>query len=136
MYTFKIIEENKENPLESVIEMSGVTTKFTVQQIKDHIVYIEKVIKETKAQLEVHEKQDRMAVDIIPALKDLPQDKMQLVMAYSARQVQRPESLSLLQTSEKTLSDYKERLGQIKEAVGIDGQTNSQIEAKPVEVTV
>lgn len=127
MFTFKIIEEN-ENPLETIIEMGGVTTKFTMQQVLDHLEYTTKVLRETKAQLEAQKIQDQMAVEILPILKEIPEDKWNLVMAYSARQVQYPESEGLIETSEKTLKAYEERKAQIKEAIGIDA------DAKPLIV--
>lgn len=119
MYTFEIIEKN-ENELESIIEMGGVTTKFTVQQILDHIEYTKKVQRESVGQLMANDTQDKMTLEIVPMIKELPQDKWQLIMSYAARQVSRPEIEALIETSKKTLADYDARLQEIKESVGID----------------
>lgn len=118
MYTFKVIEE-KENPLESVIEKSGLTTKFTLQDIKDHLEYTNKVLKETEAQKFAGETQDSMALDILPILKDIPNDKWQLVYAYAERQIRKEVEQSIIDTSKETIESYQKQLETIKETTGL-----------------
>lgn len=120
-YTYKIIEK-KENDLETVIEKGNLTTTFTLQDIKDHLEFTEKSLRTAKAQLEAGEVQDKMALEILPMLKDIPEDKFDLVNAYVMRQIQKPISLSMVETAEKTIASYTEQLGIIKETLGLSDE--------------
>jgi hypothetical protein len=117
-YIFKIIKE-EENPLESLIEMSGVTSEFTLQAVLDHKAYVEKVIRENTAQLTVEAQQNAMVEEIFPMAKEIPEDKYVLLASYLGRKIQEPATRQLLETSEKTLASYEERIEQIKEALNI-----------------
>ena len=112
MSNYKIIEEN-EDKLESVIEKSGVTVKFTPRQVVDHLEYTMKMLKQSEGQLDVNGKQDDMAVEILPILKDIPEDKWQLVMSYAGRQVSRPEIEDYIKTCKETIESYKTQLKEI-----------------------
>jgi len=120
-YTYKIVEK-KENDLETVIEKGNLTTTFTLQDIKDHLEFTEKSLRTAKAQLEAGEVQDKMALEILPMLKDIPEDKFDLVNAYVMRQIQKPISLSMVETAEKTIASYTEQLGIIKETLGLSDE--------------
>lgn len=119
MFTYKIIDE-KENKLESIIEKSGVTTKFTAQQVVDHLEYTMKMLKQAEGQLEVNSKQDEMAIEILPILKDIPEDKWQLVMAFAGRQVSKPELVDYIGTCKETIFSYETQMKEIEEALGIE----------------
>lgn len=118
MHTFKIIEEN-ENPLLTKIEMGNLTTTFTVDDLIAHKDYVEKVIRENTAQIDVEDKQNEMVEEIYPAVKDIPEDKYVLVASYLGRKIQRPATDQLLETSKKTLETYNQRLMDIKKELGI-----------------
>lgn len=119
MPKYEIIEAN-ENKLDSVIEKSGVTIKFTAQQIIDHLDYTKKALKESEAQLDVNGKQDIMSIEILPILKEIPEDKWQLVMSYAGRQVSRPEIESLIETCKTTIESYESQLAEIKKLLEIE----------------
>ena len=118
---YKIVEK-KENDLETVIEKGNLTTTFTLQDIKDHLEFTEKSLRTAKAQLEAGEVQDKMALEILPMLKEIPEDKFDLVNAYVMRQIQKPISLSMVETAEKTIASYTEQLGIIKETLGLSDE--------------
>lgn len=118
MHTFKIIEEN-ENPLLSKIEMSNLTTTFCVEDVIAHKDYVEKVIRENTAQIEVEDKQNEMVEEMYPEVKDIPEDKYVIVAAYLGRKLQRPATQQLLDTSKETLEKYNQRLIDIKKELGI-----------------
>lgn len=118
MNTYTIIETN-ENPLETIIEKSGLTVKFTVQQVQDHLEQTRKTRREAQAQLNTHTQQDVMTVEILPLLKEIPEDKWNLVAQYAYRQVQAPEIKSLIELSEKTIASYEEQLEIIEKEFGI-----------------
>lgn len=126
-YTYKIIEK-KDSDLETIIEKGNLTTQFTLQDIKDHLVFTEKSLRTAKAQLQAGEIQDKMALEILPMLKDIPEDKLDLVNAYVMRQIQKPISLSMVETAEKTIASYTEQLTYIKETLGLSDE-------EPVELT-
>lgn len=118
MYTFKVIEK-KDSDLETVIEKGGLTTTFTIQDVLDHLEYTEKTLRQTKAQLEAEDMQNTLAEETLPILKELPEDKWQLIIAYASRKNQRPLSVSLIETAEKTIESYKAQLEQIKNDLGL-----------------
>lgn len=117
-YTYKIVEK-KDNDLETVIEKGNLTTRFTIQDIKDHLEFTTKTLKESKGKLEAEKIQDQMALNIMPALKDIPNDKWNLVMMYAGRQLQRPSLEDIVTTAEETITSYTEQLAYIKETLGL-----------------
>jgi len=119
MIEYKIIEE-KENKLESVIEKSGISVKFTLQEVKDHLEYTMKMLKQAHGQEDVNAKQDEMTLEILPILKEIPDDKWQLVMSYAGRQVSKPEIADYIKTCEETIKSYTEQLKEISEKFGIE----------------
>lgn len=122
-YTFKIVEK-KDNDLETVIEKGNLTTQFTLQDILDHLSFTNKSLRTAKAQLEAGEFQDKMAVELFPLLKEIPEDKWNLVNAYATRQIQKPISLSVIETAEKTIASYTEQLEYIKKELGLSTEVN------------
>lgn len=127
MIEYKIVEEN-ENPLESVIEKTGVSVKFTAQQVIDHLDYTSRMLKQAEGQLDVDSKQDEMSLEILPMLKDIPEDKWQLVMSYAARQVSRPELVEYIKTCKETIESYETQKAEIVEKFNI-----KEIEVKKAE---
>lgn len=137
-YTFKIIEK-KENDLETIIEKGNLTTQFTLQDILDHLEFTQKSLRTAKSQIEVGEIQDKLAIEILPLLKEIPEDKWVLVNAYATRQIQKPISLSVIDTAEKTVASYTEQMEHIKKELGLSTDVEVKeevIEEKTEEVTV
>lgn len=130
-FTFKIIEK-KDNDLETIIEKGNLTTRFTIGDIKEHLTFTERTLRESKAQLDAEVKQDEMAVEVLPILKDIPNDKWGLVLAYANRQVKRPISEDLVKTSEETIKSYTEQLEYIKETLGLSDE--GEVVSNMVEV--
>lgn len=121
------IKENKENPLETIITRSGISVDFTTQQLLDHLKYTEKTLKETVAQMEAEDAQNKMIEQMIPLMKDFPEDiNWQLVGAYAGRKLQRPESISLKEKCEEVIKDYNQRLQEIKD-LGIEWEIKSPL---------
>jgi len=125
-YTFKIIEK-KENDLETVIEKGNLTTQFTLQDILDHLSFTNKSLRTAKAQNDAGEIQDKMALEILPILKEIPEDKWNLVDAYAQRQIQRPISLSVIETAEKTIASYTEQIEYIKKELGLSTEPKEDV---------
>jgi len=127
-YTYKIVEK-KDNDLETVIEKGNLTTRFTIQDIKDHLAFTEKTLREAKGQLEAEKIQDQLALEVLPMLADIPSDKWNLVLMHANRQVQRPVSESLIETAEETIKSYTEQLAHIKETLGLsdEGETVEKV---------
>jgi predicted DNA-binding protein YlxM (UPF0122 family) len=94
--------------------------KFTVQQLIDHLSYTKKMLKQSEAQLEVNNTQDAMSLEILPILKDIPEDKWQLVMSYAGRQVSRPEVEDYIATCKETITSYETQMKEIVDEFHID----------------
>ncbi len=132
-YTFKIIEK-KENDLETVIEKGNLTTQFTLQDIIDHLSFTNKSLRTAKAQHDAGEIQDKMALEILPILIEIPEDKWNLVDAYAQRQIQRPISLSVIETAEKTIASYTEQMEYIKKELGLSTEPKEDVVSEEVIV--
>lgn len=131
-YTYKIIEK-KDNDLETIIEKGNLTTRFTIQDIKDHLEFTAKTLKQTKAQIEVEDQQNVMAEEIIPILKEIPEDKWNLVMMYANRKVARGPALDIITTAEETLKSYTEQLELIKTQLDLSDEGEKVETAKEVD---
>jgi hypothetical protein len=117
-YTYKIVEK-KDNDLETIIEKGNLTTRFTIQDIKDHLEFTKKTLRESKGKLEAEKTQDKMAEAIMPSLKEIPEDKYNLVMMYAGRKLQRASLEDIVTTAEETIKSYTEQLAYIKETLGL-----------------
>lgn len=126
MYTYTIVEK-KDNDLETVIEKGNLTTRFTLQDVKDHLEFTEKTLKQTKAQIEIEDTQNAMAEEIIPILKDIPDDKWNLVMMYANRKVARQPALDIISTAEETIKSYTEQVKIIEEQLGLSMEEKVEI---------
>ncbi len=120
-YTYTIVDK-KDNDLETVIEKGNLTTRFTIQDIKDHLEFTTRTLKESKGKLEAEKIQDELALTIMPSLKEIPEDKWNLVMMYAGRQLQRAPLEDVVKTAEETLASYTEQLAYIKENLGLSDE--------------
>ena len=127
-YTYTIVEK-KDSDLETVIEKGNLTTRFTLQDIKDHLEFTNKTLRESKGKLDAEKMQDTMAEEILPILKEIPEDKWNLVLMHANRQVSRPSLEDLIKTAEETIASYTEQLALIKEKLGLsDEELKNEIE--------
>lgn len=129
MFTFKIVEK-KDNDLDTVIEKGNLTTQFTLRDVKDHLEYTKKTLAQTKAQLEAEKMQDKIALELMPILEQLPEDKWKLVSAYAQRQLERPVSEMLIKTAEETIQSYTEQLETIKKELNLSDEEKTPLENK------
>lgn len=118
---FTVAEQNEE-PMLSVIEKHGLSTKFTGQDIIEHITHTRKTLKQSHAQLEAEDMQDKLAISILPQLADLPEDKYNVAIAFMERKIARGPLVDLVEACEKTIKSYEEQVEEIKEQTGIDIQ--------------
>lgn len=127
-YTYTIVEK-KDSDLETVIEKGNLTTRFTLQDIKDHLEFTNKTLRESKGKLDAEKMQDTMAEEILPILKEIPEDKWNLVLMHANRQVSRPSLEDLIKTAEETIASYTEQLALIKEKLGLsDEELKNEVE--------
>lgn len=119
-YTYTVFETNNDDPMESIIEKHGVTVKFTGNQIIDHIVHTKKTLKQSLSQIQIEDKQDELALEILPMLKDIPADKYAVAIGYIERQIARPSLNDLIETCENTITSYEKQVELIKDQVGIE----------------
>lgn len=116
------IIEKKENELDSIVEITGLSTQVSVQSILDHKKYCEDLIKKADVQIDIFDKQDILAFDVFPMIKEIPEDKLHLVVAYANRLNERKELEQMKSVSQETIKLYEERLEQIKNlGINIDG---------------
>lgn len=118
---YKVIEKHKEgqNEFDDIIEISGVTTTITINQLLDHLENTQKVLKEQKGQIEVNLIQMDLAEKELPVLKDIPQDKAMLALSYFGKKEAIKQARDLIKTCKATIETYKEHIKQIEKSTGI-----------------
>lgn len=119
MFKYKIVETN-EDPMESIIEKSGVTTKFTPNQLIEHLSFTRKKLKESEGQLFANDFQDNIVEEMIPSVKDYKLEELQMIMMYAARKVQRPELESFISTCKETIESYTSQVESINKALKLN----------------
>jgi len=120
MSQYKIIDENVEQPYDSVIQKTGLTSEFTINQLMDHLDFSSKKMKEAETQVEINDKQNELIEETIPVLKDIPEEQWQMATTYFVRKQQRLEYEQLIETCKETIAKYKKTLEDIKNEFGID----------------
>lgn len=127
----KIIEENKENPFESKIELTDTFTKtFTPQEVIDHRDACAGVVKRAEDQLKIFDQQDQMAFEIMPALKDIEEKDYFLMGGFINRQNERKQVEDARIEYQRIVDEYTGRIDEIREL----GIKIEEIEVqKPVE---
>lgn len=128
------IKELKEDPYETIIEKTGLTSEFTLATVVDHLDHCKKRLMEATAQLKVHENQDELAIKILPILKDIPLDQVEMVRAYCDRQISNPAIKDLMTTCEETIKNYQESLPEIYKLVGVEIPVESPMQKVGGEV--
>ena len=126
MYTYKVVEENKESPEKSIIEMGGLSNRITVEEIDAHLSYVRNSLKEAVAQIDVFAKQDKLAFETSEVVKKfckkLPEDEgeLQMIQAYIQRKLELPQYHKLKEECVGTIQNYEDRLIDIRETLGIE----------------
>lgn len=127
MFKYKIVEPN-ENPMDSIIEKSGVTVKFTPNQVIEHLVATRKTLKETEGQLFANDFQDKMTEEMLPIVTEIPEDKLPMVMMYAVRKAQRQEIVDLIETCKKTIESYTSQVETINKSLKLSIEIPTEAE--------
>lgn len=115
----KIIEENKENPFESKIELTDSFTKtFTPKDILEHRDSCAGVVRRSDEQLKIFDQQDEMAIELVPSIKDIPEKDYFLIGSFINRQNERKQIVEVREEYQKIVTEYNGRIEEIK-ALGI-----------------
>lgn len=120
-YGFEIISDGEPKPIyDQTIEMSNVKTKFTINDIFDHMDFTQSKLVEAGGQMMVNQKHIEALVEKFPMLKDIPEENFAVVLQYINKKEAIKSYLELIPICNETLTNYRERLGQIVEALGIE----------------
>lgn len=111
--------EDGQNEFETVIEITGLSSKVTINQLLDHYENTNKVIREQKAQIEVNKTLNEKAIELLPMLKDIPTDKLNLVLSYASKSLANQQSEELIKDCEESNVNYERHLKAIEEQLGI-----------------
>lgn len=117
------IKEKKEgeglNEYDWTIEISGVKTEVTINSLLDHLESTQKVQKEQSGQMTANAEMCRRLEDEYEFLKDLPQDKWEVLNAYSGKKVSDRQAEELIKMCDETIATYTKHLEEIEKATGI-----------------
>lgn len=126
----KIIEENAENRFDSKIELTDTYTKvFTTREVIEHRDNCKAVIVRANQQFDIFNKQDEMALEILPELADIKEKDYSLIKAWIERKQETEELKNVVTQYEKVIEEYNARIEEIKEL----GIKIEEIEVKKAE---
>lgn len=116
-YTLKKKDEKDE--LNSLIEISGLTSELTPHQLLDHFENTEKILKEQAGQVVINNDQNRVAEEMLPMLKDIPEEHWKVAYRYFERKMQNLAIEETQKTGAETLKTYRFHLENIEKETGI-----------------
>ncbi len=108
-----------QNEFDSVIEIADLTSEVTVNTLLDHVESCQKTAKEQAGQMEANSAQMKMAIEALPILKDIPEDKLNLALSYISKYMANKEAVVTIAMCESTISTYMGHLKSIEEQTGI-----------------
>lgn len=120
-HNYKIIEE-KENPLEAIIEKDNITTTFTLIERDTKKKEVEKKLRELKAQLALDEASAKNVAENHPEVLEATEEdikKAHELVLYVKYTEDAKETADYIEKFEKALSDWEEELKEICEQTGI-----------------
>jgi hypothetical protein len=120
-YTLKEDKSKEEglNEFDSIIEITGLHSEVTINNLLDHLENTQKVLKEQVGQIKANEMLMEKAVEELPILKDIPEDKANLALSYFGKIVANKQAEELIKVCEETIEIYTEHLKGIEKATGI-----------------
>ncbi len=115
-YTLK---ERKEKEYESVIEISGLTSEITVDDLLDHLEKTQKILKEQRAQVQVNNQLNEKALEICPQLKDIPLEQLGVALSYFGKLAANQQSEAIIAECEDTVKTYEAHLREIEKVMDL-----------------
>lgn len=111
--------EKGQNEFDTVIHMANLSSEVTIDSLLDHLEKTEKTMREQLGQVEVNKILMEKAIEALPMLKDIPEDKIGLAFSYVNKMSANKIALETIDTCEKTIEVYRTHLKGIEEATGI-----------------
>jgi len=119
-YTIKKqFEGEGQNEFDSIIEISGLTSETSVNGLLDYLESVKKTVKQQEGQVQMNEVFIEKAVEALPMLKDIPEDKLGLVLSFVSKFMANKESVEILKTCAATIETYEKHLDSIEKETGI-----------------
>jgi len=128
MNTYKILEENEADSIETRIEKSGITTEFVLREIYDHMLALEKDIKAKQGAIEVAEAKMTNIVtnhkDVAKVIEDIKglnnsEGILATMFLWIKEDIDRDTNRRMIAEREAVIVEYKKELDDIHEALSI-----------------
>lgn len=118
---YKVVRKHRkgENEYQDIIEITGLKSTVTVNQLLDHLEKVEKTLREQQGQVKVNEMLMEKAVEELPILKEIPDDKLNLVVSYFGKKLANKQSTELISDCKKSSETYRKHLEEIENQTGI-----------------
>lgn len=117
-FTYTIVEES-ENPGDNVIEKSGMSVKFTLNDIERNLNELTKKLKELKAKLEYEEARAKNVEENHPFVLELGDEKGQIVHLYQEARAYVRQIPQFLKEIEENIADLQAERAHIQEVCGV-----------------
>ena len=118
-YKIKTPHGEGQNEFDTIIEISGLTSSVSINSLLDHLENTAKTMKQQIGQVMANEMLMKSAVEELPILKEIPEDKVALAISYLGKKQANEMSQDLIQTCKETIETYFNHLKKIEEETGI-----------------
>lgn len=118
-YTIKKPHGEGQNEFDTVIEITGLRTEVTVNGLLDHLEGTVKTMKEQAGQIVSNKFLMEKAIEELPLLKEVPENKVALAFSYFSKMSANKIAEETIKTCEETISIYRGHLEEIEKQTGI-----------------
>lgn len=111
------VKEKAEDPKDSVIEKRGHVLTFTIRDVENHLVDLEKGLREFSAQKGVEEAKIVNFEEHHPFLKDMSEQDIHTAYMYQIAKNNIKELAPKTEAIEKQIADYKCELEEVNKQI-------------------
>jgi hypothetical protein len=118
---YKIVKNEGEgqNEFDKVIEISGLKSEITINQVLGHLHEIKKMKKGQEAQIVANNMLNEKAVEALPVLGEIAEDKYHLAFSFFAKKEANKQSEGLIKEADDAIEKYETHLKAIEKELGI-----------------
>lgn len=112
-FTYKVVEESKEDPIFNIIEKGNVTVRFSLDEVQRNIDQNKKLVKELKAKLDLEEAKRKNIEEHHPFVKALTPEQRFTVHMYA-------EAMSVVDSFPAKIKEFEDSIAEMekeKEAI-------------------
>jgi len=107
-FTYKVVEEHKDDPMQNVIEKGNISVQFTPYELQANIDSNKKLVKELKAKVTIEDAKKKNIEANHPFVKDLTDEQRFTVHMYE-------EAMSVCRHFPKKIAEFEESIAEMEQ---------------------